>query len=542
MATAELDASLPMAEELTVPGLLRHWTLKTPDNRFCALDGDVFTFAQIHDKTDRLAAGFAALGIGRGDRVAILAPNRVEVLELFFALAKLGAIQVPLNAYLKGDFLKHQIAHSASVALVADAAGLQAVRPMLQHLDHLRHVIQLAGGDGLDRIATTQYGDLELMGQPPALTLNPADTMSIMFTSGTTGLAKGCVLSHGYYVRAGTVTADAFGLGPEDSLFSCLPLFHGGARLLVLTAALTRGIPVTIDSAFSARRFLPRAREVRATVVAGVGAMGQAILAVPPGDHDRDHRIHTMLVAPMPPATQAAFQQRFGIDPWTEFYGQTECVPLSCTPRKGERDRAGCGQPAPDLEVALLDDSGRGVPDGEVGEICIRPREPFAMFDGYWRDPDRTLDAYRKLWYHTGDTARRRPSGELEFVDRKSDSMRRRGENVSSMELESSISAHPAVAEVAVHAVPSAQTEDDIKAWIVLTPGEQVSPDELFEYLRMTLPYFAIPRYIEIVDALPKNAVGRVMKHILRERANSADTIDFDHLGFSVAPAQRRNR
>jgi crotonobetaine/carnitine-CoA ligase len=164
------------------------------------------------------------------------------------------------------------------------------------------------------------------------------------------------------------------------------------------------------------------------------------------------------------------------------------------------------------------------------------------MFDGYWRDPDRTLDAYRKLWYHTGDTARRRPSGELEFVDRKSDSMRRRGENVSSMELEASISAHPAIAEVAVHAVPSEQTEDDIKAWIVLTPGAQVSLDELFEYLRMTLPYFAIPRYIEILDALPKNAVGRVMKHILRERANSADTIDFDHLGFSVAPAERRNR
>jgi crotonobetaine/carnitine-CoA ligase len=531
-----------MIEEQTIPGLLRRWARKTPDRRFCAMDDHVFTFAEINAKTDRLAAGFAALGIGRGDRVAVLAPNRVEVLEMFFALAKLGAIQVPLNAYLKGDFLKHQITHSASTALVADAAGLQAVRPMLVHLDRLRHVIQLAGGDGADRTATAQYGDLELVGQAPALTVTPADVMSIMFTSGTTGLAKGCVLSHGYYVRAGNITADAFGLGPEDSLFSSLPLFHGGARLLVLTAALTRGIPVTIDSTFSARGFLPRAREVGATVVAGVGAMGQALMAVPQADNDRDHRDHTMLVAPMPPGTQAAFEQRFGIDPWTEFYGQTECVPLSCTPRNGERDRGGCGYPAPDLEVALLDDSGRAVPDGEVGEICIRPREPFAMFDGYWRDPDRTLDAYRGLWYHSGDTARRRPSGELEFVDRKSDSMRRRGENISSTELEASISAHPAVADVTVHAVPSEQTEDDIKAWIVLAPGPQISSAELFEYFRMTLPYFAIPRYIEFLDALPKNAVGRVMKHVLRERGNSASTVDFDQLGLSVAPAERRSR
>jgi crotonobetaine/carnitine-CoA ligase len=164
------------------------------------------------------------------------------------------------------------------------------------------------------------------------------------------------------------------------------------------------------------------------------------------------------------------------------------------------------------------------------------------MFDGYWRDPQRTVDAYQGLWYHTGDTARRRPSGELEFVDRKSDSMRRRGENVSSMELEASIAAHPAVAEVAVHAVPSRQTEDDIKAWIVLAPEAQVSSAELFEYFRTTLPYFAIPRYIELLDALPKNAVGRVMKHVLRERGNCADTVDFDQLGLSVAPAKRRIR
>lgn len=525
----------------TVPGLLRMWARQTPEHRFCAMDEHVFTFAEMDRRSDRVAAGLGSLGVGRGDRVAILSPNRVEILELFFALGKLGAIQVPLNSFLKGSFLKHQLAHSASVALVADADGLRAARPLMGELEHLHHVIALDGDDGLADVATSRYGELDSHNQPPATVVAPDDVMSILFTSGTTGLPKGCVLSHGYYARCGRITADGLNLSSQDSLYSSLPLFHAGGQLLVLIAALVRGLPITIDSVFSARRFLSRAREVDATVAIGVGAMGQALMAVPPDPHDRDHRVHSMLVAPMSPDTQAQFQARFGIDPWTEFYGQTECVPLSCAPRNGDRDRGGCGYPAADLEVALLGDDGREVPDGQVGEICLRPREPFAMFDGYWNDTEQTLQAFRGLWFHTGDNGRRRPSGELEFVDRKKDSMRRRGENVSSMEVEASIMAHPAVAEVAVHAVPSRQTEDDIKACIVLAPGATIGPDELFDHFRKTIPYFAVPRYVDLLDELPKNAVGRVMKHILRERGNSTSTIDFDQLGMSVAAADRRS-
>jgi crotonobetaine/carnitine-CoA ligase len=529
------------ADERTIPGLLQAWASKTPDNRFCSLDEHEFTFASMLERSERVAAGFVALGIGAGDRVAILCPNRVEMLELFFALSRIGAIQVPLNAYLKGAFLKHQLVHSASSILVADGDGICAVDSMVGELRGLRHIVRLDEGDGVAGVHTVAYDELSSTGDLPPTAVGAGDVMSIMFTSGTTGPAKGCVLSHGYYTRCGRVTADALGLNGSDSIYSSLPLFHGGARLLVLTAALVRGLPVTIDSAFSARKFLPRAREVGATVTIGVGAMGQALMALPPSVADRAHHVHTMLVSPMHPDTQSAFKERFGIDTWTEFYGQTECVPVTCTPRLGDRDRYGCGRAAPDLEIALLGGDECEVGAGEVGEVCLRPRERFAMFDGYWNDAARTLEAVRGLWYHTGDTARRRPSGELEFVDRKTDSMRRRGENVSSMEVEAAIVAHPLVTEAAVHAVPSEQTEDDIKACIVLASGARLHPDQLFEHFKATLPYFAMPRYVDIVDELPKNAVGRVMKHVLRQRGNSAATIDFEQHGLSVAVTERRS-
>jgi carnitine-CoA ligase len=328
--------------------------------------------------------------------------------------------------------------------------------------------------------------------------------------------------------------------GGDDVLFTSLPLFHGGARMMVLTAALLRGVPVTIDSAFSARRFFPRAREVGATVVVGIGAMGQALMATPETDADKDHRIHTMMIAPMSLEVQERFRRRFGIDPWTEIYGQTECTPLCAAPRSGERDRSGCGTPAPDLDVVLLDDDGREVGVGEVGEICIRPRAPHAMFDGYWNRPEETLSAIKDLWFHTGDLARRRESGQLMFADRKKDAMRRRGENVSSMELEAAIAKHPAVAEVAVHAVPSPQSEDDVKACVVLASDAAVDPETLFGHFRDNIPYFAVPRYVEILDELPRNAVGRVMKHVLRNREPIGEVWDFEELGLSVAASDRR--
>lgn len=519
-----------------IGNILRARAAATPDRVCCAMDEDVFTYAEMDHRSDALAAGLAKLGVGRGERVAMLSPNRTELLELFYGVAKTGAAQVPLNAYLKGDFLLHQLRQSRSRVLVTDASGREAVALLRSELPDLETVVMLdeAEGEEIPYAALLDSGET-----PPLIEVTAADTMSILYTSGTTGLPKGCVASHGYYCRSGGLLGQGLEVTDGDVLFAGLPLFHSGGRLATVMMPLVYGVPAYIQGTFSARGYFPRAKEVGATLMIAVGAMGAAILATEPTPADRDHTVTRVMCAPLLLDAQATFRERFGVEPWVDVFGQTECMPATVTPLSSDRrDPIGCGLPAPDLEVALLEDDG-GVLEGEAtGEICLRPRAPFAMFDGYFEQPEDTLAAFSGLWYHTGDYGRRLPSGALSFVDRKKDCLRRRGENVSSVELEQAINRHPAVVESAIHAVASELGEDDIKACIVASVD--IDPTELFAFFKDNLPYFAIPRYVDFLDTLPRNGVGRVMKHKLREAGNAPGTLDFEAMAMTVARQERR--
>lgn len=539
------SGGLAPGRRCSVGALLRHWAAVRPEAICSALDDDVFTFREMDARSDVLAAGLAALGVTKGDRVATLAPNRVEILELFYALARTGAVQVPLNAYLKGTFLHYQLAHSRASVLIVDEAGRQAVEPLLGELPDLETIVLLdeepAGLDLRSRTVVSYSVLSEAGEQPPDVEVTAADTMSIVYTSGTTGLPKGCICSHGYYCRCGEVIGAALELRDDDVLFAGLPLFHAGGRLMLVMCGLFRGLPARAASSFSASGFFTRISETGATVAIILRPMGLALLAAPPRTQDRDHSLRTVMCGPMSPAAQQQFRERFGVEPWTEVLGQTECTPYIVTPvSASNRDPEGCGLPAPDLEIGLLDDGGCAVPDGELGEICVRPSNRFSMFDGYWEQPEDTLHAFRNLWYHTGDVAYRQRSGSLVFVDRKKDMVRRRGENVSSIEVEGVLNAHPDIIESAVHAVPSALEDDDVKACIVVREGLEVDPLQLFEFFKQNLPYYAVPRYLEVVDSLPRNAVGRVMKHVLRERGITENVRDFEALGLIIARNDRR--
>lgn len=529
----------------TLGDLLRDRARRRPEAMFLTVAGSSYTFAQMDARSDELAQGLRALGVGPGDRVAWLSTNRGEVVELFFAIAKLGAVQVPLNAFLKGALLSYQVNHSEASVVVADGPGMQCVDAVAQDLTAVEKFVRLdADAPAPTNIPTGKLVDFSDV-EGPSFDLSevevlPTDMFAIMYTSGTTGASKGCVLNHGYYIRDALAFGQGIGLSPDDTLYATLPLFHMAAIVSTLVSALVWEIHAVFDAQFSAGSFFERAREVDATISIAVAAMANALLSTPPSDRDRAHQLRAMTIVPLAPEAQLAFEERFGIAAWSEMYGQTECIPISISRRLGDRDRSGAGEPMDDLEVALFGEDDQPVADGEVGEIVLRPKGRFAMFQGYWNMPEETLEAFRGLWYHTGDLARRLPSGQLTFVDRKKDAMRRRGENISSMEVEAVIARHEAVADVAVHAVPSPMGEDDVKACLVLKPGATVTPEGLFEFFNDEMPFYMVPRYVELIQELPRTAVGRVQKYILREHSVGEGVWDFEALGFKVTSDRRR--
>jgi carnitine-CoA ligase len=527
----------------TVSELLQERADSTPARRFVTCGDAVRTFGELNRRVDQVASALQKVGVTPGDRVAVLLRNRIEMVELYFALARAGAVQVPINAFLKGEFLRYQLNDSGASVLLTDAAGHAAVTELQAPPNALTTIIRIDRTEEENRNGVKVIGyhaRVEGAGPPEAVEVEASALAAIMYTSGTTGYPKGCMLSHAYYLQSGAQVIKAAVLRADDSIFCVMPLFHAAAQFMVISPALILGIPAIIEPEFNPKRFFHRARETGATVTFSVGAIANALLATEPSDTDRDHGIRQFQSVPLAPDLQMKLEERFGVQAWSELFGQTECLPALFNRPDGERKRHTVGRASDLLEVALLDDQDRQVGTGQIGEICLRPRHPGVMFDGYWGKPEDTLRAFSNLWYHTGDLGKADEFGHVTFADRKKDCLRRRGENVSSIELEFAIMTHPNVAEVAVHAVPAGANEDEIKACIVAKPGGEIDPESLFEHFKKHLPYFAIPRYVELLPELPRNAMGRVMKYRLAEHSLGDKVWDFKELGFVMSRSDRR--
>lgn len=520
---------------------LRAEAAADPDREFLQCGGPWVTLAELDRRSDIVAAGLQSLGAAVGDRIAIILPNRIEYVLCVYGIAKVGAVQVPVNTFLRGEMLHHQLAESGASIAVCDRAALDQVTPLLDRLPELKSLV-LVGEHPAPPAGVIPFEQLEAGSTgPQEVTLSPDDLCVIMYTSGTTGASKGCMISHGYYCAIPATFVEYGWFHPGERIFGASPLFHFTGQVTVIANALAARGSAVLEPEFHASTFMARAREVNATALFGVGAMAVAILAQPADPaRDRDHGIRQATWIPMTVADQQRFHDRFGIPVLSEIYGQSECWPATIA-RAGDPTRrpGGLGKPMAHLELRLVDDHDRDVPVGVAGEILLRPRIPNRMFGGYWNNPAATAEAGRDGWHHTGDNGRLDEDGHLYFVDRKKDSLRRRGENVSSMELERAILRHPAVAAVAVHAVPSPLGEDDIKACIV-TSGARPAVEELFAFFKTELPYYAIPRYVEYLDALPLTQTMRVQKHKLRELGITPATIDLEAEGFVVARDERR--
>jgi crotonobetaine/carnitine-CoA ligase len=499
------------------------------------------SYGDVADRSRRVAAGLRRVGVGPGERVASILPNCAESIELIFALSRLGAIQVSLNIFAKGELLRHQLVDSDPQILVTDPLGLAAAATFLDQTS-VRRVIVVGDMDrvtGAPRMQVHRLADLvdsDDSGDFVDAEVAPNDIAAISYTSGTTGPAKGCLLSHGYYTSLGGAYASRHIFHPGDRVLSAMPCYHLGAVSLLMSA-LTVGFAVRLEPRFSASSFMLTAAAESVRLIWGTGTMGAAILAQPASVDDTTNPVERALFVPMRVADAEAFERRFGCAVFGS-YGQTELLVVAAEDPTLERRRS-AGRPIDAVEVRVVDEFDELVPHGSAGEIVVRPRAPHSMFSGYWRNAEATAAAWRGLWHHTGDFGRIDEVGELRFVDRKKDAIRRRGENVSCQEVELILLGHPSVDVAAVYGVPAALGEDDIVACLEVR-GRAPEPADLFGFLTASLPYFAVPRYVRIVAHIPLTATGKIAKTELREQGITQDTWDFEQLGLHLPADQRR--
>ena len=523
--------------QTTVLAALAARLASDPDGPYLDFEGVHFTAREMDRESNRLAHTLRDLGVQHGDRIASLLENRAEQVVTFFAALKLGAVQVPINTAYKGEFLRHQLADSgANVFVVQGDFASRAVEVVPQTTPDLSHCITVDPPDAvIDACATLTWQDALAAGTDDpveGVTVLPRDLACFIYTAGTTGPSKGCMLPHNYIVSLADQITRTWQRKPDDVIFTPLPLFHFNAISVCVVGSLVVGGSASISRRFSVSNFWPEIKRTGATMVSMLGS--PAILIANADDHpdQAGHKLRLCAAAPMPPDTDRIWQERFGCKTFSGGYGLTEASLLSMLDA-GERNKPGAmGKPnRHEFEVKLVDDDDVEVAIGQTGEIVCRPTGPNMMFAGYWNRPDATVDAMRNLWFHTGDLGRLDDDGYIYFVDRKKDALRRRGENISSFEMEKVLFGHDDVRDAAVHAVPSPIGEDDVKITVVLVDGAQLSEEELCRWVAERVPFFAIPRYVEFRDDLPRNPVGRVLKYQLRDEGVTPATWDREAAG-----------
>ncbi|MGD0718331.1 MAG: AMP-binding protein [Thermoplasmata archaeon] len=492
------------------------------------------TYRELDEQTERVAAGLAREGVSAGDRVATFLFNTPEFPLLWFGAAKLGAVLVPLNTGLKGEILRYELADSAPKAIAVDHRLWAAYDPVRASLGIAREWVADPEGSGSSLPKGTRPFSELLSDAPlaPQREIRASDPVSVMYTSGTTGPPKGAIIPHEKQLLTPREIGRRSRLTPDSVLFTALPLFHCNAQEMTTITALLYDLTAAFDERFHATTFWETAAEFEATHVSLLISMINVLYKQPEKPSDTTHWVRTALTAGATRAVWPDFERRFGLT-IVELYGMTEC---GCTTLMNppERIRVGSvGTPLDFVEAGVVDDDDRPVPVGTRGELVVRPRTPFSMFLGYLNKPEKTVEAWRNLWFHTGDFVTRDADGYYYFVDRKKDVIRRRGENLAPYDVESVLNRHPAVFESVVVPVPSPLGEDDVKAFVQLKPGEQVEAKALFEFSAEHLPFFMVPKYIEFLDEIPKTANQKAQRYVLRGRRGGQE-YDRDTLGVVV--------
>lgn len=512
-----------------------------PDRVVLDFGGETYSYGELDRLSTCLAHALAELGLRAGDTLLSMLDNNVDAVTCWLAANKLRAVSVPINTALRGEFLRHQIGDSGAAIVVAEAGYVPRIAAVAAELPEMRMLLHRGALSEPLEIAAKAAPLDAYRGDdstPFAEKPDPADLAMLVYTSGTTGPSKGCMIPYNYMcnlarlqLRAGPATA-------EDITFTPLPLFHLNAVCVGVVATILTGSRLVVAPRFSVSGFWPEIERSGATIASILGGMGALLAQAPDCDEARRvfGQIHTVRGNPFTEETKQIWRDRFGArQVGGNGYGLTEASVVTSL-KGGEYAAPGSsGTRIPDFDVRIVDDQGAEVPPGTSGEILIRPNQPDIMFKGYWRRPEETLKVMRDLWLHSGDIGKFDTEGFFYFVDRKKDYLRRRGENISSFEMESAFNQHPAIEEAAVHAVFSPRGEDDVKVTAVLAPGATLSEEALFHWCSDKVPYYALPRYIEFRASLPKNPQGRVLKYQLRDEGRTAATWDLEETEIQVA-------
>jgi crotonobetaine/carnitine-CoA ligase len=546
-------------EQSTVPQLFARRLESDPESEYLDVAGTKLTAGDVMAAGDRFGGVLDALGTAQHDRVASLLENSSPALLTWAGTVCAGRVAVPINTAYKGAYLTHQLNDSGSRVVVVAASYLDRVAAIARDVPTLEHVIVVddvdAGDDegdaagtpapaaapSLGRVVVHRWDDVMAAGGgAPTVDVRPSDLATFIYTGGTTGLSKGCMLTHNYHEALARQIGLCWKRTADDVAWTPLPMYHFNALVTAVVGTLLFGGRGAIFRRFSVSQFWPEMNRVGATVTSTLGTMAYLLAhdvdrpEMPgSGAPEANRTLRLMGAVPLPPEVDGILRSRFGIETFSGAYGVTEASLVSWQP-PGVENRPNAAGVVNDefFDVRIFDDGDHEVGAGTDGEIVLRPKQPHVMFEGYWGRPEVTVETMRNLWYHTGDIGRIDEDRYLYFVDRKADYLRRRGENIASYEVESILIGHGALADVAVHAVPSPLTEDDLKITATVKEGADLTEEELFRWCIDQLPYFCLQRYIEFRPALPRSPVGRVLKRELREEGVTPATWDAEAAGI----------
>jgi len=499
---------------------LRTWiedkVRKNHDRVLLVFEGKEYTYGEFDGNVNRVANALSGLGIGMGHKVGIMLPNIPEHLHTWLGAMKLGAIDVPINPQFKGKLLGDIVSHCELDAMVIDQRIYDEVRGDLESVGKMI-VYSETDASGLDEgvFCFSRLVNAASADDPPAVDMKGGDVATFIFTSGTTGLPKAAMLPHTYYIHHARKWADAMQTSRDDRVFCPLPLYHV-VRVTGFMTSIASDASFVLGRRFSSGRFWDEARETGFNVFAGHFAIYDMLLGMPERPDDRENPIEKANA--VLPRCFEVVRDRFGVSKCYNTFGMTEVgFPCILQLGKGSPDDL-CGPPGDDFEVRIFDDDDKELPEGEVGEIVCRPKSPDIIFKGYYRQEDKTLESWRNLWFHTGDLGYMKQGG-LVFKERRSESIRRAGEFVPIDHTEDVLRAHPRVKDAAICGVQSEVGEQDVKASVVLKEGETLEPEDLVAYCQKHLPKFAVPRFVEFMDELPRTpGTEKVQRYKLRER------------------------